>query len=387
MTEGVFAMTSYTDRLIPVIAAITAVIGGIAVAQQSSSRPGTEEKPTVEELIRRLNSESYKTREAATGALLHRKDALPALRRALHSENPEVRRRASEILAQKTAREEKVRLERARVCLKNGEIDSFVDLVTSLPDASIDERTWQDVLDLADRVVAEGGKKQRVEFFIPVPSAGRDTVRYDSTPLSRLGALKGLRFLRGVAREVVDREMIDNCLLLCSGRVEADQIFGHNIVFANGNVTLPDKCIIHSCLVVCDGSIECHIASGSILIATGTVKLRSGSPGGNLIIEHAHEALGLVKFFGTQQAGIQVAESRGQLVVEKVEPDTPFALAGMRPGDRIIAIDGQKVRTPTVFRQMVRRAFLLQEESVVTVERGDGPSLNVTVRPASARKP
>jgi hypothetical protein len=57
---------------------ITAFMVVLAPAQESKAPARPSNNPSVEELIKRLNSDKYKTREAATRALLKRTDALPA---------------------------------------------------------------------------------------------------------------------------------------------------------------------------------------------------------------------------------------------------------------------------------------------------------------------
>lgn len=85
--------------------AVAALLGGAAA---SPARAGDEEKrpaASVDDLIRDLASDDFKTREAATEALGDRgEEALPALEKAAQDKDPEVRWRAEKALKAAHAR-------------------------------------------------------------------------------------------------------------------------------------------------------------------------------------------------------------------------------------------------------------------------------------------
>lgn len=79
------------------------LISDVASADEPkpAARPADVEAPTTEDLIRRLGDSSYTTREQASRELAGRGSAvLPALRAALGSDDPEVRRRAERLIEQ-----------------------------------------------------------------------------------------------------------------------------------------------------------------------------------------------------------------------------------------------------------------------------------------------
>ena len=79
------------------------LISDVASADEPkpAARPADVEEPTIEDLVARLGDSSYSTREQASRALAGRGPAaLPALRGALQSEDPEVRRRAEALIDQ-----------------------------------------------------------------------------------------------------------------------------------------------------------------------------------------------------------------------------------------------------------------------------------------------
>src|SRR5262245_30032614 len=76
----------------------------VAVLVASADGPA-DRNPTVEELIEQLGSPRFEERQAATRQLLDHKAAVPALRQALKSPDPEVAQRAAGILAELDRRE------------------------------------------------------------------------------------------------------------------------------------------------------------------------------------------------------------------------------------------------------------------------------------------
>lgn len=79
--------------------------------------------------------------------------------------------------------------------------------------------------------------------------------------------------------------------------------------------------------------------------------------------------------------GIIVAvqgESRDNVYVVEVEPDSPAAAAGWQPGDRFLSIEGETVDDPSVLQERTNASA--GEEAVVVLER-DGEQIRTTVTP------
>src|SRR5947209_19881194 len=102
------------------------LLAALAVAPSSRADPA-EGKPDVRDLMAQLGSEGFEARETATRRLMEREDAAAALREALRSRDPEVARRAREIL-DALARQERDRAFAAlAAAAKRGAVDQAVE--------------------------------------------------------------------------------------------------------------------------------------------------------------------------------------------------------------------------------------------------------------------
>lgn len=113
-------------------------------------------------LIKNLSSSSFKVRQAAVGALKERPDAAPDLQKALKSPDPEVARRAAEILAhfdRKPVRD----LESA---VNNGQVERFVELMLDWPDGKYDVEAWDLVSAFADKLHKAHQKAGGARFYL-----------------------------------------------------------------------------------------------------------------------------------------------------------------------------------------------------------------------------
>src|SRR3989338_7407333 len=54
--------------------------------------------------------------------------------------------------------------------------------------------------------------------------------------------------------------------------------------------------------------------------------------------------MGYSMFWGPERLGVNIAYTDIGFVVRGVEPDGPAARAGLKPGDRLVALDGAKIR-------------------------------------------
>ncbi len=130
-------------------------------------------------------------------------------------------------------------------------------------------------------------------------------------------------------------------------------------------------------LIVCDGNIACAKGvTNCVLIATGKVTMQFGH--GNVVLQNAREVPGLLQFYDTRQAGVEVEEKDG-ITVKKVMDGKPFAKPGFREGDKVLAINGAKVGSYQEFRRLVRRNAMAGKETVFTIEQPGKRSVELTV--------
>lgn len=72
--------------------------------------------------------------------------------------------------------------------------------------------------------------------------------------------------------------------------------------------------------------------------------------------------------------GVHCVEQAGELRVVRVNPDSPAEAAGLRPGDRILRIDGVEVSALQPFYAALWRDGTAQRELTLDVRRGDETS-------------
>jgi hypothetical protein len=356
-----------------VLVAALASVAAVPFLAAPATAPA-QQQPSVDQLIERLNSDDFHAREAATRALLEREDALPALRKALRSRHTEVRRRAGEILKSLQAKSSPKRKQRLLARIKDGQVDEFIDQMLAQPD-QVDEQTWQALLDLTKRILArankQGGKR------IPFPVVGR---RRDEAVLPEVIDNGDIRNRRALANRLTSDCGAVGSVLVSQGPCRFEQRVVQSIVFVNGDLDVISPAgagLIGNCVVFCDGSIETGDVGKSVLIATGPIKITVKHPDA-VVIPNARNALGLLKLFDTRQAGVEVEEARAGVVVKAVLDGKPFAKAGVRAGDRVLAIGGKKLANMEQFRRAVRRGAMANEDVALTLERS-GRKLEITV--------
>src|SRR5260370_24545305 len=138
----------------------------VASAPLTAEPPPAKPAPTLEELMQRLDSEDFATREAAVRSLLSFPDAEPALRRAVDSGSPEVQRLAKHVLEERDLIPRRARQKQAIEYLRAGEVDLFVEQAARIPD-QIDDLVWQEVLNLSERLVARASRAPNVALRFP----------------------------------------------------------------------------------------------------------------------------------------------------------------------------------------------------------------------------
>jgi hypothetical protein len=371
-------MIRQPKRLALAVLLCGALVLNLAAGEQPAPPPAA--KPSVAELIEQLNSRDFKKREAATRALMQRDDALPALRQALKSPHAETRRRAAEILDQKANGAKRRALKQVLASIKKGQGFQTLRLLTANPECG--DVAWQPLLDLITSVTVEGQKKYELQFLVPFLT----DVPYRRTFAPKrkgLGSEKSPFDRRVVTKGGTDRYMITRSEIICGGPLRVQLRFSENIVLANGDVTVQGS-IVES-VVLCNGNITTNEAAvNSVLIATGTVKVNNTfhNPS-SLILEHAdlRGDLRRLRFFDLERVGVEVAAEKGGLVVKKVLLGKPFAVAGVRVGDHLLALTGVPLKDEAHLCRELRRRITLGARVTLTVGRA-GKKLGLTVPPA-----
>jgi hypothetical protein len=345
----------------------------LVVCVAAWSVPVAAEEPrverSVEEMIRRLASEDFDTREAAAAALGKRPDAFLPLHHALRSDDRDLVKRAQAVIEQLRPVFRKRALKRLKETLDRGEVDLFVDRFVHLRE-DVSKEDWKVLLDFAERV------RNRACDGTGVNTRYLEWPFLDHKPHhGDLAVQGGVVADRKIAADKValDDSTFTRSLLVCRGSVQGNNWTTENVIFANGNVTTRGKHpagSISLCLVVCEGDIESRDVPGSVLIASGAVKTHF-KPHNCVVIQKDPNPLKLIRRFDLSAVGAEVKDAQSGVEVLAVAEKKPFGVAGLRKGDRIVEVEGEQTPTSEDFRRQVRRRCLDDQVTRVTVRRGD----------------
>jgi hypothetical protein len=355
--------------------------------------PGT----AVDKLIAQLGSDSDAVREAATKQLKQREDAIPALRRALKSSNGEVARGAATILAFFAAQEERA-VAKLVALGKNGQMDQAVEKLVRRQTLGDEDGCWQVLAELASRLMdlekeefgtvslkpgvpnrevpardfrrywqvthprlVSGSRLSRHDLLPPILVVRAEELSTDMPKILSLLAASGhaktiylesCALLAGDSSEMVD---IDSSLIVCDGDLLVKGYIKESLVIARGDITCCD--LVENSRLICGGAV--HLRDYGKLLETTKVKAQEAKP------------LGFITFFDPVQVGIKVAKADGGLRVQEAVKDKPFARAGVRAEDLVLALDGAAVTDPEVFRRLLRARVAVEGELAVKLRRGE----------------
>jgi hypothetical protein len=382
-----------------------AALGLFASAGGRASVIGSDET-SVEELVKRLGHEDFQVRERAMRELSLREDAFPAVRRALESPDAEVRRRAAVILEALEVLKKHRLLERTAARAKDGDVDEFVERWVRWGDQDQENLGGEAAVQLIDKLIELDGQHYKREilgwrlFLRPLGSYAN----YLKTAKPKMLTFPQVRLdwggpsvIRSEQVTVVDRLIIHGTSLVFStGSVQIPDGFS-GVVFAGGPVAVTRR--LGAVVIVCDG--DCRLgenyADHSLVIARGDIHCPAKTShctliaGGkvrlpddekvvwNIIRENEPNAFGFVRFFDPARIGLVTDPAATDVRLKEVRQGTPFAAAGLRAGDVVLAVGGKETAEREVFRRALRRA--LAEGEVTFKVRRDGKTVELTAVP------
>src|SRR5262245_57111253 len=121
------------------------VAGLLGTCLAAAALSGDSSKQSVDELIQLLASPDYKKRETATTQLVERKDAGPALRKALKASDLEVAVRVASVLKKRDLRLAEDALPRLKKLINDGAIDQVVELLVRWPAGHDETACWKEM--------------------------------------------------------------------------------------------------------------------------------------------------------------------------------------------------------------------------------------------------
>jgi hypothetical protein len=416
-----------------VLAVGVAIGSTLAAAAAGQGDPPPRAAPDVAALVRRLGSEDFPAREAASAALVALAvDEPPAeLLAALQSADPEVRRRAADAVRAIRAAAARRPLTRDGRFAARGQADLYVASAAALTCKAEDDRLWEPAFKLAVRAVRDADMGQRGPYrfahcgFAEYRKNLIDFACTDGT-YTRLerDADGGLALTSGVAAQAsaVRLEFLWSGQIVSRGPV-GGRNWKDSCVLANGDVTLEG---VHGSVVVCDGDATFERVSNSLIVARGKIAVRGYAtactliaggtvtvgeltaaqrrpaiapprPGEDMVFynkmlqqwllqkkldrvdvrERDANPLGFIAFFELWRVGLTVATADGPVTVARVATGLPCATAGLKAGDVILSVGGKKPADAEALRRLLRDALAVGP-AAVAVRRG-GETLTVTM--------
>jgi hypothetical protein len=368
---------------------------GALLAASEEARDSTE----IEALVERLASDRFEEREEAAQRLLkYEADAVPSLRKAAQSADPQVRKRSAELLVEihsTTARRE---LARAVQFAEDGAFEESVERCVRWVEEDPEDAALGALVQLAERLLLR--EKERFgNLRLPAVKGSTTSFPFLTKDLgafvkkchplvkvvrSRHPVVNQPSFcsiVRGagvtlqknttglivssrdviVSRECSHRLVITACgsvtvhghandsLILSGGDVAVRNSLAGTLIVARGNITLP-----HSI-----GYSSVFAAGSATVSEPGIGDLQAGARKPELtrsvLREHDTEGLGLIRFFDERKLGVEVLPNKAGVLVKEAQRGRPYAAVGLRPGDVISAIDGVEIASPESFRTTLRQ--------------------------------
>jgi hypothetical protein len=350
--------------------ALVAFATGQAQLQADKKKPheiSAHSSSSVEDWLKLLASDDFNTREAATATLAKREDLFRSLHQGLDSPDAEVRRRVQSILAEHRRTLQRRAIERIPALAKNREVFRYVDQMISLS-SGVSDAEWKSGLDTAKAMWSQAVASQKVDIdfpdkpFLSYKILARDIGKKDEFLTEEL---------RVLATKIEFPKEFTDGMILCRDSVSAAWLFSDCIIFANGNVmTSKDHGELSRCLVCCDGDIEAWAASRSVLIATGSIRIHRHTLN-CVVLEKQLGLSDLIRQFDLSQVGLRVCSSPSGIAVLDAHEAKCFSKAGIRSGDLILQVAGEKTRTVEALCRQVRKNALESQITPVTVKRGD----------------
>jgi hypothetical protein len=357
-------------------------------------------KPDIDDLITRLGSESFEAREVATRRLMEREDAIPALRGAIKSRDPEVARRAREILESLARREKERAFAALADAAKRGAVDQAVERLVRREKWDDEVACWRVMASLGNKLTDL--ERETYKKASPWTTSGRmgeqlfptyvklfrlKTTGAGSAPAlwERRLVLRAEEILEGGNIEVslfavsgsIKVRGLQNCAIFAGGSVDVGGMTLNSLIVCDGDFTARQ---LTSSLVIARGTIRCEdYASGSRLISCGKVEFKHPERiHGSTVVEKEAKPLGLVTFFDPAEVGIKVESAEGGVRVKEAAKEKPFAAAGLVAGDVVTALDGDAVKDAEGFRRLLRAKLALEGTTTFKVRR-DQKTLEIPV--------
>lgn len=383
-------------------------------------------------LIKKLSSDSPAERENAASTLANHPECEPAVKALLNNPDADIRQLAEQILRDvshiKIKRTERI-LNEYRA---SGRLDLFAETLAAWDEKELPDEWWQILGNVGMDLLSRDGNtpprtniaantdwnswavfsryKNRQGFQKIVPNNGIIEMPSPTgaTPYSVHAACRADVFLslnkidpfpgwHGLA--AVSKQTSINTLtasfILCGGTVTIREggssliVCGHHcnitkniadcVVITRGNLRITE--VVANCYVLAGGDVE--IVEGPVnnctIRAVGKVTLEKNRVAVNSDIRaNDPKALDGIRFFELSDLGLAVKAGKNELLVTRVQKDSPLAHAGLRGQDILTHVGTRQPTDLESLRQAFRRAYV-QRDAVLRVLR-DGQPVQFAVR-------
>ncbi len=382
----------------------------LPIGRAAAPPPRLLSNPEIARLVAQLGSDSFPAREAATRALRDHEEAAPLLHRALGWPDLEVRRRARRLLDGYWRSRGFRALQQLADLARQGRSGEFVERLVCWRDLDHEGARWEMAGGLARRLYYSPPSGRYRSLFIEAPDDGNPWGDYrgflaENHPRDVRGAVLTLEYpakYLACAERIVVPEGGRRSIFAASSGIKLPLAFDC-VLLANGPVVvgpLPPSLrdprnpppVLMSGVLIADGELRIRgLASSGFLIASGKIiceqpprgcTLISASDvvvpkgtrigtrqGENRITRNDPTLLGLVRFYSLAHAGLAVRPSRRGLTITALAPGKPFACAGCRVGDDLLAVNDLRVVQPETLRRALRRLAALGLPADLTIRR------------------
>lgn len=337
-------------------------------------------------LIARVGSPRFAEREAATQALARAPEAKDAMTRALAAAtNPEVARRLNWALEVQQRDWANARLAKLPEYVQRKQFDRLVETMVACREhltEDHDKHVRAFVRDVCVAALPDSGGRwnggQWWDVFKTLAWShranqqrevlGPNIVAREAIPLTGTGTavIASDRLAPGLIDDFRMTRLF-GCVALCNGEVEVDGIEG-GFVLATGSVRVRGMC---GAVVVSLTEVEVYSADLSISLIVSRGPAPQMDDPRSVVRAHDFAFFRGWEMFSPRDCGGHLRSLFGAVWADPVAPDSPFARAGVRAGDRIDRIDGTPVHTARdAYRLLCRAAVTSGDATVVTVSAG-----------------
>lgn len=311
----------------------------------------TSQKESTAQLIQLLGHKQFPARERAAKLLSDRPDALPELKEAIKGTDPEIRRRAAQIIPvlEKAARQAEIE----RLCggIGNNRLDRLAHLIVEDGEKAT-EKQWTALIEVAHAITLRASELNQREYE-KITDLFLTAIRREKPSEPRI---EWRRTIRGTKSPI---QQFGRGILLSNGDIDTIGSVSGAVILVDGDVK---RCSgVHKSLIICTGSIlKAGNILDSIVIAANRVELQGASgsclftrtinqdfdrPRNGGVFVGTPAMLEIEVYFGPKDIGLETKETESGLVVRTVLSNSTAERAGVKNDDRILTIDNVVVRT------------------------------------------